>query len=117
MTKARKKKGRAVRGVQLNLFGPPPAVYDSVTSVEAGASVEKVASKLRDAVEAAVRKAGPAGLTDEEGVGLLAMSPSTYRPRRVELVDAGLVVNSGTVRKTASGRNAVVWIATARKLT
>lgn len=46
--------------------------------------------------------------TDEEIANELAMNPSTVRPRRIELVRLGLVVEDGT-RRTASGRMATVW--------
>lgn len=46
--------------------------------------------------------------TDEEIANELAMNPSTVRPRRIELVRIGLVVEDGT-RRTASGRMATVW--------
>lgn len=46
--------------------------------------------------------------TDEEIATQLAMNPSTVRPRRIELVRRGLVVEAGT-RRTASGRMATVW--------
>jgi hypothetical protein len=52
--------------------------------------------------------ANPEGLTDEEMQTRLGMNPSTQRPRRGELADAGLIVRCG-VRKTASNRNADVW--------
>jgi len=50
--------------------------------------------------------------TDEEIADELAMNPSTVRPRRGELARRGLIVESGT-RRTASGRMAVIWKATA----
>jgi hypothetical protein len=43
---------------------------------------------------------------------LTGIPPSTYRPRRVECVEFGLVRDSGLTRPTKSGRAAVVWIAT-----
>lgn len=49
------------------------------------------------------------GLTDEELQLTTGMNPSTERPRRVELVDAGVLCDSGNRRKTRSGRAAVVW--------
>jgi hypothetical protein len=47
--------------------------------------------------------------TDEEIQLGLEMSGSTERPRRVELVAAGRIVDSGRTRPTQSGRQAVVW--------
>jgi hypothetical protein len=49
------------------------------------------------------------GATDHELQKNLAMNPSTQRPRRVELVNFGLVRDSGRKRLTPSGRWAVVW--------
>jgi hypothetical protein len=58
-----------------------------------------------------VQVMGDIGATDEEIQDILGMNPSTQRPRRVELVDAGLIRDSGATRKTRSGRPAVVWVA------
>ena len=85
-----------------------PFVGDSVTSREAAASLPN-AGTLRRAVLDWLRNHTEEGLTDEEIQIDLGMPPSTQRPRRVELVNAGLVRDSGSVRKTRSGRNAVVW--------
>lgn len=52
------------------------------------------------------------GLTDDELQVRLRMNPSTERPRRIELQNAGCVEDSGRTRKTRSGMQAVVWIAT-----
>lgn len=94
---------------QLNLFAP--AQQHSATSVEAAGRIAPVASTLRMAVLRWLRSRGIEGGTDEEGIDATALSPSTFRPRRVELVNLGLVVDSKTVRKTRSGRNATVWVA------
>lgn len=50
------------------------------------------------------------GLTDEEAFDILEMNPNTERPRRVELVKAGLVEDSGRVRLTHSEVEAGVWV-------
>lgn len=50
-------------------------------------------------------------LTDEEIANRLDLSGSTARPRRIELVQAGLVAQVGT-KKTASGRTAATWSVT-----
>lgn len=74
-------------------------------------AIAPVAATLRRLVLEAIRGAGVNGMTDEEGIAVTQLSPSTYRPRRIESVQAGLVVDSGRTRKTASGRSAVVWVA------
>lgn len=49
------------------------------------------------------------GSTDEGGIEALRMSPSTYRPRRIELWKLNLVRDSGRTRKLRSGRLGTVW--------
>lgn len=92
-----------------------PAQRHSDTSVAAADSMRLPASGLRLAVFSALLEAGDDGLTDEEIQNLLAMNPSTERPRRIELCEAGLVRDSGLRRLTSSNRSAVVWIATRRQ--
>lgn len=48
-------------------------------------------------------------MTDEAIQVTLDMNPSTERPRRGELVDDGLVRDSGTMGRTHSGARAVLW--------
>ena len=88
----------------------PPYQRHSVTSKEAALEMLPTAGTLRRQVYDYLRSR-PGGLTDEEIQDQMDMPPSTERPRRVELVAAGLVKDSGRVRKTRSGRKAVVWIA------
>lgn len=54
------------------------------------------------------------GLTDEEGQEHLQIDGNSYRPRRVTLMDQGLVYDTGFRRKTRAGRPAVVWDLTAK---
>jgi hypothetical protein len=68
-----------------------------------------LAGRLCARVYACIVSHGAAGLTDEEIQADLHMQGSTQRPRRVELVRAGLVVDSGLRRRTFAGRSAVVW--------
>jgi len=90
--------------IQDDLFSQPPAVAAETSKAAAEQIVPNVAS-LRRAVYDFLRI--PA--TDEEIAHGLALNPSTARPRRVELVAAGLVRDSGTRRRTVSGRQAIVW--------
>ena len=95
---------------QLGLFSSPPYQRHSPTSIDAATSIEPAAGTLRAAVLAAIRSS-PDGMTDEELQVALAMNPSTQRPRRIELHQVGLIVDSGRTRPTAAGRKAVVWVA------
>jgi hypothetical protein len=86
------------------------------------------ASKLEDEKKAVALKRTPRqfiyewlvrrntfGGTDEEIQIALHLDAGTARARRVELVRMKLIVDSGTKRKTRSGRPARVWRATSVK--
>jgi hypothetical protein len=86
-------------------------VRGSATSREAGESISPITGRLRAQVFEMIVSNGGDGLTDEEISLRLGLNPSTARPRRIELVEAGKVRDSGRTRRTVSGRAAVVWIA------
>jgi len=88
----------------------PPFQRHSDTSYGAAESIVEPSGRLRDLVYGCIHEAGLLGCTDEEVQIALDMNPSTQRPRRVELVKDGMVRDSGRVRQTRSGRNAVVWV-------
>ncbi len=88
---------------------PPPYQRGSATSSAAAAEIEPKVNRLRRQVLDYLRIVGEAGATDEEIQRWCNMQGNTERPRRKELVRDGLVVDSGTTRKTESGRQAVVW--------
>lgn len=92
---------------QLELAPRPPAQRHSPTSVEAGERIQPNAGTLRAEVLEYLKHCGPS--TDEEMQHYMNLNPSTQRPRRIELVRAGLVYDSGQTRPTRSGRSAVVW--------
>ena len=95
---------------QFGLFEQrPPAQRQSATSVAAAQDIQEDAGTLRGFVLAYLRGSGLEGATDEEMQTALNMNPSTQRPRRIELVEKGLVVSSGFTRPTRSGRAATVW--------
>lgn len=81
----------------------------SPTSHEAAVAIRPAAETLRAKVLEYLRSRGETGATDEEIQDGLGMAQNTERPRRVELVEAGSVVDSGETRKTRSGRKAVIW--------
>ena len=83
-----------------------PSVNGSVTSAAAADSLD---GKTLNALQRRVLEhIAWRPSTDEEIATQLAMNPSTVRPRRIELVRRGLVVEDGT-RRTRSGRMAVIW--------
>lgn len=88
-----------------------PHVRGSATSREAAEAIQPKMNRLQVTVLAAIRGAGVSGLTDEQGIDITGMSPSTYRPRRIELATKkGMIVDSGRTRLTRSGRHAVIWV-------
>lgn len=103
----------SVAAAQLGLLDwqPPPTaphVAGSTTSREAARAIRPAIGALHQALLEVLERF-PGGLTDEQMQAAAAMQPSTQRPRRVELVARGLVVDSGETRPTRSGRRAVVW--------
>lgn len=91
------------------LFSPAPAQKHSATSVAAAHRVASAAALRAQVLEYLRERVD--GATDEEIQTALSMGGSTQRPRRVELVNRGLVHDSGRTRRTTSGRQAVVWVA------
>lgn len=85
----------------------------SPTSAAAAEEAEGLAVRAIERVLAFINARGRFGATDEEMQRILRMNPNTQRPRRVELQRQGVVVDSGEMRDTRSGRQAVVWIAAA----
>ena len=85
-----------------------PAVPGSATSAMAADSLEPATLNAMQRRVLKLLRENPHGLTDEEQQAALSMNPSTQRPRRVELVRRGFVVEDGA-RKTSSGRMAAVW--------
>ena len=96
-----------------NKAGPNTA--GSATSRAAAFHVAPRTGTQRADVLAAVLHAYDAwgtGYTDEEGIDTTGLNPSTYRPRRVELVQGGWVEDAGIERPVRSGEKAVVWAPT-----
>lgn len=88
-----------------------PYQSHSATSRDAASHIKPGAATLRMKVLGYIVARGEDGATDAEIQDVLGIEGSTQRPRRVELVDAGLVKDSGATRATRKGRRAAVWIA------
>lgn len=84
-----------------------PASQPSPTSEEAAARIAPEVTGLRRKVYEYIRARGR--VTDEDICIALSMNPSTERPRRVELIQAGLIRDSGSVSLTRARRRAVLW--------
>lgn len=97
---------------QLELEQPRARLTDPETSHAAASSVSEIAHTHKIIVTL-LRLDGPQ--TDEELLLLWndriakRISPSGLRTRRSELVDRGLVRDSGSRRALSSGRKAIVW--------
>lgn len=87
----------------------PSAPYQShsETSKAAAKAIEPHLNSLQQKVFAYLQGVG--GATDEQGITTLAMSASTYRPRRIELCRLGLVRASVRTTTLKSGRAGIVW--------
>jgi len=105
--------------IQKTFFDPPakrtatPAPAIAVrpeTSRKAAQKIRPRIGRLQARVFEFIRDRGPLGVTDEELVESLNMSPNTLRPRRVELRNIGAIIDSGRRRPTRSGRDAAIWI-------
>ena len=87
-----------------------PYQKHSETSLSAAQQILPKAGTLRYKLLEYIISCGKDGCTDEEAQQNVPMAPSTPRPRREELVEMGLIKDSGDKRLTNSGRKAVVWI-------
>lgn len=94
---------------------PSPPHSGSETSKAAAELIRPNAETLRARVLEYIEAQGQFGATDSEIQSALVMEGNTERPRRQELQTQGLIRDSGQTRATASGRQAVVWIATNHK--
>ncbi len=94
----------------MELFDYVPArSSDPQTSVEAGKAILTKTALIQGYVEdyALMR---PDGFTDHELSQHFGNHASTYRTRRAELTDKGVIVPTRQRRALPSGRTAVVWV-------
>lgn len=82
-----------------------PAIRGSVTSQAAADAIAPHLNRMERIVFEALKREP---MTDLELIEVTGLGQSA-RPRRIKLTERGLVEDSGTTRKTASGRQAVVW--------
>lgn len=83
------------------------------TSIDAHESIKPLKPRIRDQVLKLVKQSGSVGVIDEQLIAALPnYAESSVRTRRSELVEAGLVISSSRTRRTSSGRESIVWVAT-----
>ena len=87
-----------------------PYVPGSDTSYDAAKSIEEHLPHLERLVRLKIQEAGAAGRTDDEIEEMTGLRHQSASARRRGLVLKNLIVDSGTRRKTRSGRFAAVWI-------
>lgn len=88
-----------------------PYQQHSEESRAAAAAVESRSLSMERTVYRLLRAAGENGMTDMEIMAASGFGDSA-RPRRIALVQKGLVADSLKRRKTPRGRDAAVWITT-----
>ena len=96
---------------QLCMTFTAPYARHSATSKAAAKAIAPVAGTQRALVLSEIKCMCEYGRTDGELQAICGLAGDTVRPRRGELLKAGLIRDSGKTRKTASGRDAVVWVA------
>jgi hypothetical protein len=92
--------------------GTPPHVAGSETSRAAAEAIEASTTELQQIVFKLLQAAATTsdiGMTDDELAVASGLIGNTQRPRRIELVELGLVCASGLKRKTRTGSGAGVW--------
>lgn len=104
--------------IQADLFEPrpepvvcaaPPTSGTDTSQAAADKQTPKKTERDRARIVEYLRREAGAGATDEQMQHDLNMPANTQRPRRVELVKAGRVVDTGGRRETSTGSKAIVW--------
>lgn len=95
-----------------DLFGPAVArKTDPETSHQAAEVVTPGTKTIRTQVEAYAFGRNDKGFIDEElSRAAGEENKSSYRTRRAELTEAGVIVDSGRRRQNDGGRDCIVWV-------
>ena len=97
--------------VDASLLGGTPVTYranDRDTARAAGERVNLTDGQTK--VLKALAGAGSRGLLDHDHERLCGLIPTSAGKRRLELMQMGLVVDSGHRRATSTGTAAIVWV-------
>ena len=84
--------------------------WDQPTSIEAAEFIKPKAKEIRAIVLDYTESRATDGFTDYEMNSYFEATSSTYRSRRAELVESGLIKDKGTTKRGPNGRNYKVWV-------
>lgn len=101
----------SLTGTQITYITPPPPSNGTVTSSAAAERIEPVAGTLRRKLLDFLIAQSAHGATDEEMQTACKINANTQRPRRQELEQGGWIRRTERTRPTASGRDAVIYVA------
>jgi hypothetical protein len=82
------------------------------TSVDAAAAIQSKLGRLQVLALTAIKAAGQRGLTADELAAALTLDRYSIQPRTSELKLLGQIRDSELRRKNATGKAAIVWVAT-----
>lgn len=89
----------------------PPFQPGSATSEAAAVAAMESAPTRREEVYEFLKSRGEHGATDDEIQQALGYPRSSVGARRNELMNEGLIIDSGDTRATRYGRQATIWLA------
>lgn len=95
----------------MSTYPDAPGHRNVDTSVAAASDLAPNLGRLQRMAQAAIRDAGPIGLTADELAARLEMDRWSIQPRTSELRRKGLIRDSGRRRPNATKKLAIVWIA------
>lgn len=99
---------KLTEALQPELYGLPFQPHSATSKAAAKSFAAKAPSLKQQVLD--FFKSRPDGATDEQLINHFGLSASSVRPRRVDLVDDELLIDSGRTAKGRSGRDATVWI-------
>lgn len=95
----------------MSTYPDAPGHRNVDTSIAAARALAPKLGPLQRMTRAAIRMAGEHGLTADEAAAGLEMDRYSIQPRTSELRLKGLIRDSGRRRKNATGKMAIVWVA------
>lgn len=92
-----------------------PGHRNVTTSIAAAQHLAPKLGRLQRMAMAAIRAAGPDGLTASELAEVMGMERWSVQPRTSELRCKCLIRDSGQRRRNVTGKAAIVWVAVGSK--